>query len=67
VAGLRLRSTIEPEDLDHQLDAAIWENYALTWTALASGYDAMGDPVGKARCDETARWFAPWLLEPSSL
>jgi hypothetical protein len=61
-ASLRLDSALTLDDLDHELESGVWENYALSWTALASAWDAMERPAEAEQARVVARGLAPWLV-----
>jgi len=60
----RFGSSFREEDLDHELEGPVWENYAIPWLALATGYEAGGDAAGAARARAVAEGLAPWLVRP---
>jgi len=61
LTGATFRSAFTEDDLDHELEGPVWENWAIPWLALAAGYQAGGDAAGAARATGVARGLAPWL------
>jgi len=63
--GFELNSRLnDAAELDESLESTVWDHYAQVWIVLASGFDAMGDVAGAARCRARASDLSPWLLPP---
>jgi uncharacterized membrane protein YccF (DUF307 family) len=53
---------VDAAELDESLESTAWDHYAQVWIVLATGFDAVGDAAGSARCRARARDLSPWLL-----
>jgi len=61
--SFQLGSRLTVDQLDTAGDSTLWDQYALTWSTLASGYAAGGDTGSAERCRARARELSPWLFD----